>query len=61
MADFDAAENMVAQAVEKFGRIDGVVNNAPGGTQTELCLTDRGLRITRAGAATWMTGRPVSG
>ncbi len=28
VADFDAAENMVAQAVEAFGQIDAVVNNA---------------------------------
>jgi len=28
VADFDAAHNMVNQAVETFGRIDGVVNNA---------------------------------
>jgi NAD(P)-dependent dehydrogenase (short-subunit alcohol dehydrogenase family) len=28
VADFDAAEAMVAKAVDTFGRIDGVVNNA---------------------------------
>lgn len=28
VADFDAAHNMVQQAVDTFGRIDGVVNNA---------------------------------
>ncbi|MCH9672794.1 MAG: SDR family NAD(P)-dependent oxidoreductase [Gammaproteobacteria bacterium] len=28
VSDFDAAENMVSQAVSAFGRIDGVINNA---------------------------------
>jgi len=28
VADFDAAHNMIQQAVDTFGRIDGVVNNA---------------------------------
>lgn len=28
VADFDAADNMVKQAIDEFGRLDGVVNNA---------------------------------